>query len=272
MSDPSRIGTLRRMGALRPSLTAIAVGLGLPLCASLAAAVGVPAATSARLLLVVAAWAALTLLLAFVFLPGFDLLPGRIARRVPGPSRVALTIDDGPHPDTTPALLDALARAEVRATFFLVGAAVERWPELARRIVAAGHDIGNHTQHHRLLAFRTADELAGEIADCQRALSRLVPEGAIRWFRPPHGFKPIGLSAALRPHGLRMAAWQGSIRDTDAPGVETIVARAVALARPGRILLLHDNPSCRGQTAAALPMIVRRYRDLGLEFSSLDGS
>jgi peptidoglycan-N-acetylglucosamine deacetylase len=254
---------------VRASLVAMCALLGSALATSLLSALGLPRSTGARLAATVTAWGALTLLLAYLFLPGFDLpwRAKRMVRRAAGARRVALTIDDGPHPDTTPALLQGLARAGVRATFFLVGAAVERWPELARRIVAAGHTVGNHTQRHRLLVFRTLGQLEREVEECQRALA---PLGGTRWFRPPHGFKPIGLHRLLARRGLKLVAWQGSIRDTDAPGVEQIVARAMALAAPGRILLLHDNPSCEGQTAAALPEIAARYRSIGLELGSLD--
>lgn len=211
------------------------------------------------------AWSILALLVAYLFLPRLD-WPGRQLSRVRG-ARVALTIDDGPHPDSTPALLDALRASSVRATFFLVGAAVEKWPALARRIVDEGHAVGNHTMRHRLLPFRTTAQLADEIAACQRALA---PFAKTRWFRPPHGFKPIGLHRRLRENGLRLVSWHGAIRDTDAPGVERIVQRALSIASPGRILLLHDNPSCGGQTARALPAIIARCRSRGLEFALLD--
>jgi peptidoglycan/xylan/chitin deacetylase (PgdA/CDA1 family) len=251
---------LRALGE-RPTLLAFALAAGAALLASLAAAAGLPAAPALRLALVLGAWSALAGLIAFAFLPGFD-LPGRAIRRVPG-ARVALTFDDGPHPDTTPALLAALRRLGVRATFFLVGEAVDRWPALARQIAAEGHAVGNHTQHHRLLVFRAADQILAEVASCQRALARAGVEA--RLFRPPHGFKPLGLHRALRRHRLRLVAWQGSIRDTDAPGSDVIVERAVALARAGRILLLHDHPRCHEQTLRALPTIVERYRALGIE-------
>jgi peptidoglycan/xylan/chitin deacetylase (PgdA/CDA1 family) len=249
----------------RPTLLALALASGAALLASLAAALGWPASSGARVALVLAAWSALGGLVAFAFLPGFD---PRALRRVPG-ARVALTFDDGPHPDTTPALLAALRSANVRATFFLVGEAVERWPALTRLIAADGHAIGNHTQHHRLLVFRTAAQIADEIAACQRALAGAGVEA--RLFRPPHGFKPLGLHRALRRHRLTLVAWQGSIRDTDAPGAQLIVERAAALARAGRILLLHDHPRCHEQTVRALPAIVARCRALGLELVALDG-
>lgn len=251
----------------RPTLLALALACSLALGVSLVAAAGVPGAAPVRVGLVLGAWAALAALVAFLFVPGFD-LPGRALGRVAGARRVALTFDDGPHPDTTPALLAALRGAGVRATFFLVGEAVERWPELVRAIAADGHVIGNHTQRHRLLTFRTAAQVADEVAACQRALARAGV--AARLFRPPHGFKAIGLHAVLRRHRLRLVAWQGSIRDTDAPGTGAIVERALALAAEGRILLLHEQPGCRAQTLAAVPAIIERYRALGYEPVPLD--
>jgi peptidoglycan-N-acetylglucosamine deacetylase len=253
--------------AERPTLLALTVTSGAALLASLAGAAGVPGRLPLRLGLVLGTWAALAALVAFLFTPGFD-LPGRAIRRVRGRRRVALTFDDGPHPETTPALLAALRRAGALATFFLVGEAVERWPELVRQIVADGHTLGNHTQRHRLLTFRTAAQVAEEVAACQRALARV---GIVaRLFRPPHGFKAVGLHRVLRRHGLRLVAWQGSLRDTDSPGTATLVERAMALAGPGRILLLHDHPRCWQETVAAVPLIVERYRELGFEVVALD--
>jgi peptidoglycan/xylan/chitin deacetylase (PgdA/CDA1 family) len=216
--------------------------------------------------LVLGAWSAVAALLGYSFTPGFD-LPWRVIRRVPG-RRVALTFDDGPHPDTTPQILAALRRREARATFFVVGEAAARWPELVRQIVAEGHALGNHTQRHRILVLRTARQLEEEIDACQRALAQVGV--AARLFRPPHGFKPIGLHRVLRKRGLRLVAWQGSIRDTDEPGAPVVVERAVALAKAGRILLLHDHPRCGDQTARAVPSIIDRYRSLGFEFVPLE--
>jgi peptidoglycan/xylan/chitin deacetylase (PgdA/CDA1 family) len=253
----------------RPTLLALTLGAGAALLTSLAGAAGWPSPWPLRVGLVLAAWMTLAAIVAFAFVPGFDLL-GRATTRVPGARSLALTFDDGPHPDTTPALLAALRLANVRATFFLVGEAVERWPELVRAIAAEGHLIGNHTQHHRLLTVRTADEIAEEVAACQRALA--CAGVAPRLFRPPHGFKALGLHRVLRRYRLRLVSWHGSIRDTDAPGADVIAERALALARAGRILLLHDHPRCRDQTLAALPLIVAGCRARGLGFVLVDGA
>jgi peptidoglycan/xylan/chitin deacetylase (PgdA/CDA1 family) len=261
-----RVVAALRALAERPTLLALSFASATAMAASLFAAAGVPQTAPARLVVVAAGWMVLAALIAYAFVPGFD-LPWRATTRAPGRRALALTFDDGPHPESTPALLEALRAADVRATFFLVGERVARWPELARRIAADGHVVGNHTQRHRLLVFRTAAQIAEEVHACQCALAAVGVEA--RLFRPPHGFKPIGLHRALAPHRLRLVAWQGSIRDTDAPGAATVAARAIALARPGRILLLHDDPRCARDTQAAVALVVASCRALGYELVTL---
>lgn len=251
----------------RPTLLGLALACALALSTSVVGAAGLPRSLPIRLGLVLGAWTVLSALVAFLFMPGFD-LPGRAIRRVRGGCRVALTFDDGPHPDTTPALLETLRRAGVRATFFLIGEAVDRWPDLVRQIAADGHIVGNHTQRHRLLTFRTRAQVVDEVAACQQALARIGVQA--RLFRPPHGFTSIGLHPVLRRYGLRLVSWQGSLRDTDAPGRQVIVERAMAIAGPGRILLLHDQPRCGEQTVDAVTDIIERYRALGYEFVAVD--
>lgn len=255
---------------MNPTLMVFAFAGALAFAGSLLGATDLLGPDWLRLVVVVVTWGVFALALAYSFLPGLE-LPWRVQRRLRGSlgRAVALTIDDGPHPESTPAILAVLAAARVRATFFLVGQAVERYPALVHRIVAEGHVVGNHTQRHRLLIFRTSPQLSDEIVGCQKVLAGA---GVVaRLFRPPHGFKPVGLHRLLRREHLRLVAWQGAIRDTDAPGVDTIVRRALRLAAPGRILLLHDHPSCQGQTALALPAIIAGYRARGFDFVALDG-
>jgi len=198
---------------------------------------------------------------AWMFLPGLGLAPWRGRR---GRGRIALTFDDGPNPPHTGAVLDVLARHDARATFFMVGESAARHPELVRQVAAAGHEIGNHTMHHAILAWRGPAAVEGEIDGAQVALAAAGVKA--RWFRAPHGFKSPFLGRALARHGLRLVAWSRGCWDTDRPGVEAIVARTVPHLRDGQILLLHDGAEgCdRAQTAAALDAILDACRVRGL--------
>lgn len=214
----------------------------------------------------VAGMVALGLYLCHLFLPGFGLAPWRGR---PGRGRIALTFDDGPNGAHTDAVLAALERHGARATFFVVGASAARQPERLRRMVAAGHEIGNHTMSHAILAWRSPADVEREIGEAQRAI---VAAGAPApgWFRAPHGFKSPFLGGALRRHGLRLVAWTRGVWDTDNPGTEAILARTIGAAgerlSDGEILLLHDGEDGlpRAQTAAALDAILAACKRRGL--------
>src|SRR5215467_886043 len=114
----------------------------------------------------------------------------------PDPRQIALTYDDGPNDPHTLRLLDVLARHEAKATFFLIGKYVRHRPEIARAILAAGHEIGNHTFRHPNLIFVSASQLRQELEDCRKALEDALGSG-ISLFRPPFGGR--------RPNVLRTA-------------------------------------------------------------------
>ena len=180
----------------RPTLCGLASAAAAALASSLVAAAGEPRAPAARVALVLGAW-----LGAGRRSSRSPSCPASICRGAPPAARPGGAAWRSPSttvrtPTRRRRCWTALRAAGVRATFFLVGEAVERWPELVRRIAAEGHVIGNHTQRHRLLVFRTAAQLAEEIASCQRALERAGLHA--RLFRPPHGFKPLGLHRVLR--------------------------------------------------------------------------
>jgi len=202
-----------------------------------------------------------------VFWPRFDLGGGSLRRGARGDRRVALTFDDGPS-DDTPAVLDALDRAEARATFFVLGEAAERRPELVREIARRGHELALHGHTHARLAFAGPRTVADEIDRGRDAIRRAGVEPA-PFFRAPHGWKGPFLGPALRSRGLRLVAWTRGAWDTERPGAAAIAERASRRPRAGEILLLHDGCGTRGidprrdQTAAALPEIVRRWRGAG---------
>ncbi|MGC5165236.1 polysaccharide deacetylase family protein [Luteimicrobium sp. DT211] len=153
---------------------------------------------------------------------------------------VAITYDDGPHPEHTPRILDVLARRGVRATFFTIGAFVRERPELVRRIVAEGHALGLHGADHRSLAGRDPREV---VATTLRAKAHLedVAQVPVTMFRPPYGVMPKRQGLALWRAGLEPVMWSGDAADwTDRP-VDDVVDDARRSVFPGAMLLLHDN-------------------------------
>jgi peptidoglycan/xylan/chitin deacetylase (PgdA/CDA1 family) len=189
---------------------------------------------------------------------------------------VALTFDDGPNPQATPAILDALAARGVKATFFILGRHAERWPALVRRVAAEGHAVGNHGYYHRKLHLKSPGYVRD---DLQRGTNAIVDACGVRptLFRAPHGFRSPWVTSIARSLGQRTVGWTRGVWDSALPGVDAIVERSVRAARPGAILLLHDgdgyDPSGdRMQTAQAVPVISDRIRDAGFRFVTLDAA
>ena len=189
---------------------------------------------------------------------------------------VALTFDDGPNPDATPAILDALAARGTKATFFILGRHAERWPELVARVAREGHSIGNHGYYHRKLHFKSPayvrDDLRLGTERIEAATGRRP-----RLFRAPHGFRSPWVTPIAKALGQRTVGWSLGVWDSDRPGVDAIADRTVGGARPGSILLLHDGDGYdpggdRMQTARAVPIIVDRLLEQGFRFSLLDAA
>jgi peptidoglycan/xylan/chitin deacetylase (PgdA/CDA1 family) len=161
-------------------------------------------------------------------------------------NQTALTFDDGPNGDTTLRLLDILAAADARATFFLIGKYVRRQPDIVRRIHAAGHAIGNHTESHPNLFWTSPKHTRAEIVECQNALEDIIG-AAVRLFRPPYGARRPNVLATARQLGLTPVLWNVKCFDWAASATpDTILnyaeRRAAHNRQRGRgsIILLHD--------------------------------
>ena len=153
---------------------------------------------------------------------------------------VALTFDDGPHPELTPQLLDVLRQQGVRATFYVIGRNVDTYPEIARRIVAEGHEIANHTYNHPHLTQVGAARLDSEITRTTEAIQRATGRRPTN-MRPPYGSINARVEEALlRKHGLDVIMWSVDPLDWRRPGAEVVRQRLVDGATPGGILLAHD--------------------------------
>lgn len=199
---------------------------------------------------------------------------GSALGRLPTRGRhVSITFDDGPNPVATPLVLDALAKLEVQATFFVLGKHAELWPELVQRIVAERHQLGNHGYFHRSLAFRSPQYIERDVLMGTRAIEWAVARSP-RYFRAPHGFRNPWVTWIAGAYGQRTVGWSLGVWDSDSPGVKRIVRRAVSGTRPGSILLLHDGDGAdpkadRTQTAKALPHIITQLHDRGYTFTTL---
>ena len=179
---------------------------------------------------------------------------------------VGLTFDDGPNPDWTPIVLDILRKADIKATFCVVGYAVKRYPELVRRIVAEGHTLCNHTMHHvQLLGRQSPDHITQEIRDDSDAIEQAAgvrPE----FFRAPGGTWAPNLVDEVHRQGMRALGWNVDPADYTRPGAAAITTRILAQLRPGAVILMHDGGGNRGQTVAQLQGLIDRLRALGYTF------
>lgn len=183
---------------------------------------------------------------------------------IAGPGRaghVALSFDDGPHPSLTPQLLDILRAQGMRATFYLIGSRVARWPGLARRILAEGHEIGNHTWSHPAL---TGLGTAGMLAEIDRT-NRIIREAtgiAPLTLRPPYGAMSARQRALLyAERRMPTVLWSVDPQDWRRPGSAVVASRIVQAARPGAIVLAHD---IHAPTVQAMPVALAGLRGKGL--------
>jgi len=193
-----------------------------------------------------------------------------VMRRQEGMSGVALTFDDGPHPQGTPAVLETLREAGAVATFFLAGEQVERRPSLVGEIVAAGHRVELHCHRHRNQLRLTPRSIMDD-AERARAAIEEASGQEVRDHRPPYGiFSAAGLQA-IRRRGWRPVLWSRWGKDWQSQATPaSIAAGATQDVAAGDVVLLHDADyySARGswiRTAGALPIILETLETLGLK-------
>ncbi|WBP90216.1 polysaccharide deacetylase family protein [Kitasatospora cathayae] len=180
---------------------------------------------------------------------------------------VALTIDDGPDPKYTPAVLDLLQQHGIRATFFLIGENAVEHPALVKEIADRGHHIANHTWTHPDLRHMSESAVRDELERTSDLLQRTA--GRLpTWFRAPGGdWSPVSLKVAA-DLGLRNMAWSVDPRDWARPGTSAITERILKDVRPGSIVLNHDGGGDRSQTVAALKLYLPALIDSGYYFTA----
>ncbi len=204
------------------------------------------------------------------------------------PRKLAITFDDGPNPTMTPKLLDLLERHNASATFFVIGQYARQNPELLRETVARGHVIGNHTDSHPNLFWSSRGQTRDELRRCHDAMATALTAHP-NFFRPPFGWRNPWLAAAARDLQLRVVTWTLLPGDWLAPDDQWLIRRMHSISSHaksgvspssaslsgGDILCLHDGGhraqnTDRTHTLAALDQCLPRWRDLGLEFVTMN--
>ena len=190
--------------------------------------------------------------------------------------RVALTFDDGPTRGVTDGVLDVLARERIPATFFVVGTAARRQPELLRRMAANGHEIEDHSDSHpHLNVLLTRGALDAEIGSADAAIAAATGRHA-RWLRPPYGARNAAVIEAARRHGLRVVLWSAMLDETSPQAApDTLTERLLRQVQDGAIIVLHDGdrgrgPGGRSYEAAMTARVVAALRAQGYRFVTLD--
>jgi peptidoglycan/xylan/chitin deacetylase (PgdA/CDA1 family) len=178
---------------------------------------------------------------------------------------VALTFDDGPSASSSPAILSFLERTHTPATFFVIGRQVRAAPGIVRREARDGFVVGVHTWDHPNLTKLSASRISQELTSTVGQLHSALGAGyCVRYFRPPYGAYNATVLGQARAAGLTAILWNVDPTDWARPGTQTIVNRVLKQVKAGSIILMHDGPSNRQQTAAALPAILAGLRARGL--------
>jgi peptidoglycan/xylan/chitin deacetylase (PgdA/CDA1 family) len=184
---------------------------------------------------------------------------------------VTLTFDDGPSPDTE-RILDVLAKYNVSATFFMVGREVESFPGIAQRVLAEGHEVGNHSYSHPSYLFQKASETHAQIRHTQNVIAETIGVRP-QIVRPPYGVRTPAYFRATRGLGLQTVQWDVAGFDWKRIPPRQIADNVLRKTQPGSIILLHDGDSAgknaRKNTVNALPLIIRGLRQRDLQIAPL---
>ncbi len=188
---------------------------------------------------------------------------------------VALTFDDGPSPDWTPKILDALKEEHILATFFMLGKHVEQYPDVARRVAEEGHEIGNHTYDHHVLIYYKTEELEKEIRDAQAAIYKATGI-TTKYFRPPKAWLTENEKKDIRRMGYETILWSLNSKDWVTFHDKQITSYILRNIRPGDIILFHDSGGVflpeggsRKQTVKTISRLTGKLKEKGYRFVTI---
>lgn len=192
---------------------------------------------------------------------------GQVVRKVPvrpADKVIALTFDDGPWPRSTRQILQILRQNQIKATFFMVGAELHRYPDIGKAVLDGGHVIGNHSWDH---ASRPRDPV-GEIQKTDAVIQHLAGYSPTL-FRPPFGLLTNGMAKQAMQEKDAVLLWSADPNDWKRPGAGSIASTILRQSSPGGIVLMHDGGGDRSQTVAALPRIIKELQQRGYRFVTI---
>jgi chitin deacetylase len=200
----------------------------------------------------------------------FQLFGQLISRVDTSQKVVALTFDDGPRPDATAQILSTLEEERVRATFFVTGAELEKNMADGRKIVAAGHELGNHSYSHQRMVLVTPSFVKREVERTDALIRDAGYQGEI-YFRPPFGKKLFTLPYYLAEMGRKSIMWdiEPDMDPQIAPDADKIAQHVLSRTRPGSIVLLHVMYRSRGESMKAVKKIIEGLRAQGYSFKTV---
>ena len=182
--------------------------------------------------------------------------------------KIALTFDDGPHPKQTTELLEILKEYNIHATFFVIGVNVKNYPQQIPKILADGHEIGNHTFSHRCVKDAGHYLVANEILQCEKALYE-VTEYRPKLFRPPGGIISPATEEFCEDADYSVILWSIDTRDWTHRAPDEIVEEVLKSVRPGDIILMHDYIGGNSPTPTALRKLIPELKKMGYEFCTV---
>ncbi|UKN00473.1 polysaccharide deacetylase family protein [Paracrocinitomix mangrovi] len=177
---------------------------------------------------------------------------------------IYLTFDDGPHPETTPLLLDVLDQFNIKATFFCLGENVKDYPQLFQRILDKGHAIGNHAMNHIKGTMTNTNDYIKDVETATELINSKL-------FRPPYGKIKPSQFKALKQKGYRIIFWSIMAYDFDQNlSTDTFISKMQKLAYPGAIYVFHDNQKSIETIQNELPKVIEALIDDGYEFKKIE--
>ncbi|MBW3624536.1 MAG: polysaccharide deacetylase family protein [Armatimonadetes bacterium] len=185
-----------------------------------------------------------------------------LRRGNPDLPEVAITIDDGPRPENSIPMLDALKAANARATFYVVGKSAKAHPELIRRMIAEGHEVGSHTNEHLRLPTLTDAQARNTLKNAEFNVRRATGGYRMKTLRPPGGEIDARTAKIAKELGYTTVLWSATSGDYESQSPDYIVQEVMDGAENGAIIILHD---AHQGTVQALPMLIRRLREAGFK-------